>query len=100
MDIEGLLDHKEPESAQDAINKYAHILLPERNIESTISRLLPLVGDSTFADKVADANKKNKSQMEETEEEEGASSDLMVQNNPMLSQVIGILIGSPEFQRK
>lgn len=99
MDIEGLLDHKEPESAQDAINKYAHMLLPERNIESTVSRLLPLVGDPTFADKVADANKKNKSQMEETEEE-GAPSDLMVQNNPMLSQVIGILIGSPEFQRK
>ncbi len=99
FDIEGLLDHKEPESARDAIDKYAHIMLPERNTESTVSRLMPLVSDPDFSEKVVKANKNNKNNNDYIEED-AITTDLMTQNNQTLAQVIGILIGSPEFQRK
>ncbi|MFZ1750642.1 MAG: DUF1800 domain-containing protein, partial [Saprospiraceae bacterium] len=109
IDSKALLDHKEPESAEDAIKKYAGIFLPEREIEATVSRLLPLVTDPTFSDKVIEANKKSKNDAmmmkDETRDEmDGIEAKKIVmvayEDNRTLSQVIGILIGSPEFQRK
>jgi uncharacterized protein (DUF1800 family) len=99
IDNKALLDNKEPESAEDAIKKYAAVFLPERKIESTVDRLLPLATDPTFSEKVIQANKKNKSEADEMTDET-SHNEMVFDGNKTLSQVLGILIGSPEFQRK
>ncbi|MBK7636021.1 MAG: hypothetical protein IPJ13_18405 [Saprospiraceae bacterium] len=50
-DPEKLLQNQEPESIQDAIFKIGKRLLPERNIQSTVERLTPLVSDLSFSEK-------------------------------------------------
>jgi uncharacterized protein (DUF1800 family) len=120
FDLAALNNHHEPESAQDALIKYAKILMPERNLEATIKRLTPLVNDPLVGNRIAAAADKNKvvadsnempdmannNEMEMTEKPRGKllkrndAVTLGFGDNSMLAQVVGIIIGSPEFQRR
>ena len=97
-----LLNHKEPESADDAIEKYAFIFLPERDLQKTVKRLIPLVNDPNINEKIKEATKTSTEQeMKNVEIEKFEDrKDKAGEHNKMLAQAIGILIGSPEFQRK
>lgn len=97
-----LLNHKEPESAEDAIEKYAFIFLPERDLQKTINRLTPLVNDPNINEKIKEATKTSLDQEMQNEEIEKFEDrkDKALEHNKILAQAIGILIGSPEFQRK
>lgn len=97
-----LLNHKEPESAEDAIEKYAFIFLPERDLQKTINRLNPLVNDPNINEKIKEATKTSLDQEMQNEEIEKFEDrkDKALEHNKILAQAIGILIGSPEFQRK
>jgi uncharacterized protein (DUF1800 family) len=64
IDLVALNNGHEPESAQAALIAYGKIILPERNLEATMKRLMPML------------------------------------NDPTLAQVVGIIIGSPEYQRR
>lgn len=77
VDLLALNHGHEPESAQAALLIYGHLILPERNLDATVKRLTPMLNerDSTMTAAV----------------EEG---------DPMLAQVVGIIIGSPEYQRR
>lgn len=103
IDANKVFGNKEPESAEDALRKLGAILLPERDIETTIQRLLPLVADPAFYEKVKNANKKYEKNIME---EEDAYDDVVNDRRPLemnpqsLSQIVGIFIGSPEFQRR
>ncbi|HMP30922.1 MAG TPA: DUF1800 domain-containing protein, partial [Saprospiraceae bacterium] len=99
VDASGLLGHKEPESSQEAIMQFGNVLLPERNIESTVTRLLPVINDPTFVNKIIDANKKHTIQIQDIEENQ-MKDNTMNENASALAQILGIFIGSPEFQRK
>jgi uncharacterized protein (DUF1800 family) len=118
FDLAALNNNHEPESADDALHKYAAILLPQRNLESTLKRLQPLVNDQNISSKVNDAAAK-KSMVENNEEDITMDDNEMMKakskkerfkkmdavtlnfgDNSMLAQVVGIIIGSPEFQRK
>lgn len=122
------LNHQhEPESAEQALYIYSDILLPERSSDKNISRLLPLVNYNQLENKITNAaeNKVAAKVMEGDElDMENANSDhtftwKQLQNNsannpkmddqkkrysmgsnPLIAQVAGIIIGSPEFQRK
>lgn len=103
IDANKVFGNKEPESAEDALRKLGAILLPERDIETTIQRLLPLVADPAFYEKVKNANKKyEKNIMEEEDDYDDVLNDKRpLEMNPQsLSQIVGIFIGSPEFQRR
>jgi uncharacterized protein (DUF1800 family) len=118
FDLAALNQHQEPESADQALKIYAAILLPQRNLESTIKRLTPLVNDPSVNTKINEAANKASSgnkmpsdtdsemMMEEKTEKQKnkMQRDERVANsfgdNSMLAQVVGIIIGSPEFQRK
>lgn len=116
-DLLQLNNQHEPENANAALITYSSILLPERNQENTIKRLSPLLTNPEFKEKVFEAidatQKNNKPEkmmsldidstmmlMEEIEikEEKKINQDENVKK--MLAQVVGIIIGSPEFQRK
>jgi len=116
IDLPALNNNHEPESTQAALVTYSKLIMPERDLEQTIKRLTPMLNDPQLATKV---NKKavakapsniNTSKMEdemedETENPKKTQSDVKAinqkkQQSMMLKQVVGIIIGSPEYQRR
>lgn len=120
MNLLALNDYHEPESADDALRIYSKLLLPERNQEENIKRLTAMIRDAQVEQKISEAASKIKTEMVDDEMEE---QDTRIQrsgrqearnrednktqvNNTMnitaatVAQVVGIIIGSPEFQRK
>jgi uncharacterized protein (DUF1800 family) len=117
FDLAALNNNREPESAEAALRTYAEIILPQRNLETTVKRLTPMVNDPGISNKINDAaNKTAAPVVEETEMNEMMTEDMNSKekkkmkkeaamqtnfgDNSMLAQVVGIIIGSPEFQRK
>jgi hypothetical protein len=122
LNLLALNNNHEPESAEDALRKYSKILMPERNVEETVKRLIPMLKDPELQKKIDEAASQTataKTAMMEDggdnmmmtkKEGKGANKigkkngDVQVQlargNNSMLGQVVGIIIGSPEFQRR
>ncbi len=101
----------EPESAEDALITYSNLLLPERNIEETVKRLTPLLNAQNLDQKINEAagSAASDSTMRMVTTDSLGGEALMLMN-PLtqttgqskyrLSQAIGILLGSPEFQRR
>jgi uncharacterized protein (DUF1800 family) len=124
FDLAELNNHKEPESAEKALEVYCKLMMPERNLATTIQRLTPLLSDPNLMNKVNEAAGKNTTSNNINMQ----GNDLMMQggnekavkpkfnnkgelknatamqtsfsNSSMLSQVVGVIIGSPEFQRR
>lgn len=90
VNLLSLNQNHEPESAEAALNIYSHLLLPERNQEENIKRLSIMLSDKTVADKIAAASDKHTA----------VAMTYQTGNNSTVSQVTGVIIGSPEFQRK
>jgi hypothetical protein len=99
--------------------------MPERDLSETIKRLTPMLSDPDLINKVDKAASKAtvpsaSSTMMNAEENRMMSDDQMMVkpkdpkgkqainkakqgsfgNNSMLAQVVGVIIGSPEFQRR
>jgi uncharacterized protein (DUF1800 family) len=120
IDLAALNDHHEPESAQAALIAYSKLIMPERKLDETIKRLTPLLTDPNLAQKVDEASsnklyaKVNQpASMSMTaldkaidDNKKGKRSDNVMAmqnaagNNAMLGQVVGVIIGSPEYQRR
>ncbi len=116
----------EPESAEDALLTFTSLILPTRNSKETIDRLAPLLTNPDLEQKIDQAAAKASPEklmtnsnedaimMDETEikkrsvpikKSPNERSFASMQSNTsgsktMLSQVVGIIIGSPEFQRR
>ncbi len=82
--------YHEPESPLAALTTYSKILMPERDMDQTIKRLLPLLNDPDLNNKIEEAAKKKRV----------TEPDTALVSNTALAQVVGMLIGSPEFQRR
>ena len=125
-DLLALNNHHEPESATAALVTYGKLIMPERDLGETVKRLTPMLNDPELVKKINDAADKNTvpQQTNMVNNEVAMNDDMndgignkggkglkglkkgnsnlqtVAGNNSMLSQVVGILIGSPEFQRK
>ena len=95
FDLLALNGGHEPESAQAALLIYGHILLPERNLDATVRRLTPMLNDPMFSKKVEDAASKTADSTNIA-----VATTMGEEKDQMLGQVVGILIGSPEYQRR
>jgi uncharacterized protein (DUF1800 family) len=120
VDLPALNQQREPESADEALEVYSRIFLPERPLEDNNKRLKALVNDANAAEKINQAAAANTNDDGEEEQmgrnrrrrnnqnERAALSknskaftmSFMPGNNSTLAQVAGIIIGSPEFQRR
>jgi uncharacterized protein (DUF1800 family) len=108
LDLLALNNHHEPESAIAALDIYGKILIPLSDSIQMQKRLSPLINDPSLAQKVsAAALSKNISDPSNMVSDSLRQVSLVQQaqqrtkqNNVMLAQVVGILIGSPEFQRR
>lgn len=115
INLAALNNNHEPESSDAALKTYGKIILPERDLTKTIDRLNPFLNDPNLAEKVNQAAVKTKppTMVEHTEDEmmmAGSSSGKKKENNTpkkpqfannmMLAQVVGVIIGAPEFQKR
>lgn len=115
INLAALNNNHEPESSDAALKTYGKIILPERDLTKTIDRLNPFLTDPNFAQKVNQAANKATppAEMEHTDDMMMGGGDGMVKkqqvvskkkpafaNNEMLAQVVGVIIGSPEFQKR
>lgn len=119
--LAALNDNHEPESAEAALRTYSRIFLPERPLEETIQRLTPLLNDPELDKKIsAAADKTQPAGMQPVSDPATMPTDPLTGKNPekiagrknapevhyakgnttMLAQVVGVILGSPEFQRK
>lgn len=128
LNLAALNDNHEPESAEAALTIYSKILLPERNQDENIRRLTAMVRDTNLEQKINEAAEKNplatadaqtvqqdemmgismkKNRQEKINEKKALGKKnlpvttlYVAGNTNTVSQVAGIIIGSPEFQRK
>jgi len=125
VNLAALNDHHEPESPQAALMTYSKLVMPERDLDKTIKQLSPLLTVPDVAVKVNDAVTKTPiasntpppatfsgmdavSGGEELTKKKDAvpppkvtaSAQNTKNNGSMLAQVVGIIIGSPEYQRR
>lgn len=120
VDLSSLNNHHEPESAEAALITYSKIIMPERDLTETIKRLTPMLQDPNLTKKVEDASNKTapiaplnpasqkmvfKDDVKKTGDKNSMAETYTAMqsrpnNNSMLSQVVGVIIGSPEFQRR
>ena len=130
LNLAALNDNHEPESAEAALAIYSKILLPERNQDDNIRRLTALVKDNSLEKKINEAagknivatpemtsmvqddmmasaevvpNRRNRKQNEKallSKKNLPVITLYVAGNTNTVSQVAGIIIGSPEFQRK
>ena len=110
FDLTALNDNREPESAEAALVTYSKLMMPERKLDVTIERLKPMVTDPNLELNVAAAAEKNSAQKQMNsmmnedanlmEPEINKLKGKKAGNNSILAQVVGVIIGSPEFQRK
>ncbi|MFY8003194.1 MAG: DUF1800 domain-containing protein, partial [Chitinophagaceae bacterium] len=101
-------NYHEPESNEEALKTYFNLLLPERNNQKAIQQLLPLIAKENFSEAIHKAANEKKKNNNNEEMDDFAS----VENTPtktmghegittqQLAQIVGIIIGSPEFQRR
>ena len=120
-DLLKLNQYHEPENATAALITYVSILLPEREMGPTIKRLSPFLTTPGLKEKLAIATQSSspnqnsmidsKKKMMNVEDEIVSDDSLDIDFNEnkmksalsienMLAQIVGIIIGSPEFQRK
>ncbi|TKC00815.1 DUF1800 domain-containing protein [Pedobacter cryophilus] len=125
INLAKLNNNHEPESPEAALTTYSKIIMPERDLSETIKRLTPMLSDPDLINKVdkaaSNAVVPNASSTMMNADENRLMSDenMMVKpkdpkgklavnkakqssfgNNTMLAQVVGVIIGSPEFQRR
>ncbi len=120
MNLLGLNNNHEPESVEDALQTYSTILLPGRNQKENISRLTSLVRDEALQarlDKALASTQPPTSIEDDKSRAEDMMDDAMAtkmgkgkgngKKMPeaaaaagQVAHVVGIIIGSPEFQRK
>jgi len=107
LDLIALNNQHEPESAIAALGIYGKLLVPMGDSLQIQKRLSPLLNDPSLAQKVSTAaSNRNESgaQYVNSDSLRKVSDALAMQrkkqNNMMLAQVVGVLIGSPEFQRR
>jgi uncharacterized protein (DUF1800 family) len=125
VDLPALNQGREPESREEALKTYSALLMPGRDLAATLKLLTPMVSDPNLAKKVDQAAppekaKPSKNGNLEDELVFGASEmapqarsikvrDKLgdapkqpVDRRPPtpLEQVVGVILGSPEFQRR
>lgn len=121
FNLRALNGNHEPESAEAALQIYCKLFMPERELDKTIKRLTPLLNQADLATTINNAaapvakstqliNNQNMMMTGEvklanvnTNANKVYGDTYLVRNggnNSMINQVVGIIIGSPEYQRR
>ncbi|WAC13115.1 DUF1800 domain-containing protein [Dyadobacter pollutisoli] len=99
INLPALNRNREPESGEAALVTYSKLVMPERDLSQTVKRLTPMLKEPDLATKVEQAARQSVAP-EQADRGMGKDPMTMQGNSTMLAQVVGVIIGSPEFQRK
>ncbi len=108
FDLLALNHNREPESAEAALDTYARLVLPGRSLDETVRLLTPAMQEPAFAGKVDAAAPARQDARWEAEEEAELFGDTPAppvaapppRPSVSLPYVVGLILGSPEFQRR
>jgi uncharacterized protein (DUF1800 family) len=92
-----LNQNHEPESIEEALQIYTKLLLPVTNQKENSERIISIVRAQNIDQKIASATK-DSTGMQDMQKESMMPQDNMPLNS--MAQVVGVIIGSPAFQRK
>jgi uncharacterized protein (DUF1800 family) len=89
MDLPDLNGGREPESREEALKVYAGLLMPGRDLAPALKLLGPMVADPDLVRKIDEAAP-------------GEEASKLEDRRPptAVEQVVGVILGSPEFQRR
>lgn len=92
-----LNQNHEPESVEDALQTYTKLLLPVSDQKENSERIMSIVRAQNIDQKIASATK-DTGGMQDMQKEAMTQTN----NTPLksMAQVVGVIIGSPAFQRK
>ncbi len=92
-----LNQNHEPESVEEALQIYTKLLLPVANQKENSERIMSIVRAQNIDQKIASATK-DTGGMQDMQKESMSDTN----NTPLksMAQVVGVIIGSPAFQRK
>ena len=92
-----LNQNHEPESIEEALQIYTKLLLPVANQKENSERIISIVRAQNIDQKIASATNESSSKLDM---QNGAMAQQ--DNTPLktMAQVVGVIIGSPAFQRK
>jgi uncharacterized protein (DUF1800 family) len=100
LDLPALHPGPEPESSEAALRTYAEVLMPGRNLEPALKLLAPMVSDPAVPERVARAAP-SASPTDESTIASATSPPRRGRPLPTrIEQVVGVIFGSPEFQRR
>lgn len=101
FDLKRLNGGREPADVNQALQVYSRLLLPERDTKSVVALLAPKVNDPGFAEKIGQADRSTAA-TPRMDEDEGPRPPRQRRTGKVepLAQVVGIILGSPEFQRQ
>jgi uncharacterized protein (DUF1800 family) len=116
LDLPSLHGGREPESREEALRIYSGLLLPGRNLDPVLKQLTPMVTDPGLAQKIDDAAPRPAAADEEETMMDAAPTRRGKEGKRRgwdeiepprdlhpptpLEQVVGVILGSPEFQRR
>lgn len=116
IDLPALNNHHEPESPAAALATYSKLMMPERNLTSAIKQLTPMLNQPQLDKKVNEAAGQTAAPAQQDAGQNmmmadagvgggrrrfGNNNNMQIKgDNSMLAQVVGIIVGSPEFQRR
>ncbi len=113
VDLLALNHHREPAALSAALTAYFDLLLPERDSGPALHALLPMAADPQIHEKIsaaapaappkdADAQSNFFEKNEQTAENFRAYGDSLKQDSVpySLARIVGVILGSPEFQRR
>ncbi|MCZ6506868.1 MAG: DUF1800 domain-containing protein [Acidobacteria bacterium] len=108
FDLGALLDGREPESRAEALGAYVELLLPERDAEVMVELLEPMAMAPDLAERIAAATPEAQplAVIAETDfagfGRSGREAPLPTSTRPptAIEQVAGVILGSPEFQKR
>jgi hypothetical protein len=112
VDLPALLGHREPESEAAALVAWGAVVLPARDLAVTVERLLPLLSDPAISDRLAERSPEPVPTFAGTDDPEQRALARVFPEYRLArwrrpahdlsseAQVVGLLLGSPEFQRR
>ncbi len=104
FDLLALNNHREPETLEAALAAYIPLLLPEHDATAIEALLLPLVTDPALEEKLnASTSDDSTTTMPGSGDLSGLESNATTNpstNPAALARTIGVILGSPNFQRR
>lgn len=100
FDLQALNKGQESESANAALLTYSKLMMPERSLDVALERLKPMMMQPSLDSDIAVAAQQHALPVKENTMLGESPSPQKETKISMLAQVVGVIIGSPEFQRK